>query len=207
MKCFFDNIDEFFTVKEQCAFCKSKLKTQFRNFSMMHDDIPVVVAEEKDGKFCFSMSYISHSITVDADVEIITKDNFINLYVPSKEKLDPKVKDYWVVKQVFENFGPHIELYCANKKCKRKYCIASDVFKCDVSVPESNQSKLSNPRLYMESFVVDKHWVQNDFIFKSTNIYSKDDPDLPPIRAKLLDLETMDEEKILTRVRTLVTFS
>lgn len=201
------NIDEFFAIKDRCVFCKSKLKSQFRNFSVMHDDIPVVVAKKVDDKFCFRIQYVSQGGSLDADVEINTGNNIINFFIPNKLEPDPRVQDFWFVKNIFEGFGPHIELYCNNKECKRKYYIASDVFKCEPMIPESNQFKLSRPQLYMESFSVNKFWVQNDWLFNSTNIYVRDNPDLGPIRVKLMDLESMDEEKLLTRIRTLVTFS
>lgn len=215
MKKNFINIEEFFGVKEQCVFCQSKLKIIFINFSRAADDIPIIKAKVKDGKFCFNMKHVTNSFELDAEIELDIKTNVLKFFIPNMKEADfTKVLDYWVAQQVFENLGPHVELYCSNRKCKMKYHICTDTFKLtrqglpeELATENSNAFKIKYVRLYMESFVLSQLWVQNDWLYNSTNIFPKNNPNAEPIKTGLLDLESMSTDKIINRIKTLVTFS
>lgn len=207
MKCYFENIEEFSKIRYRCVFCGAKLKVIFINFSRSSQHVPIIKSKEKEGKFEFHMTHTIPGLTLESDVEIDVKTNIVRFDSPSRKDRSTKSLDYYYIEQTFENLGPHVELYCSSKSCGLNYCISSDHFKCESIEDDPSSWRIRNVRLYMESFVVDKLWVQNDFIFNSTNIYPQANPDCDPIRAKLINLEGMSKDKIITRIKTLVTFS
>ncbi len=209
MKTHFKSVEEFFGVKERCVFCQSKLKIVFINFSRSVDNIPIIKAKVRENKFSFNLKHVSDSFELDVKTEIDIKTNVLKFSCTEENdpwKLDlEKDKDRQrLAQQVFENLGPHVELYCPNRKCKMKYHICSDIFKL---MRDEDQLKIKSIRLYMESFVLPKLWIQNDWIFSSTNIYSTVNLDADPLRTPLLDLESLGKIKIINRINTLVTFS
>jgi hypothetical protein len=207
MKCYFDSIEDFFKIKESCVFCGGKLEIIFINFSRSSNDVPIIKSKEKDGKFQFHMKHTTPGFELEANVEIDIRTNLVKFDLLNKEDRSTEILDCFLVQETFENLGPHIELYCPSRSCGLNYCISSDNFRCDSVPNEPSVWKIRSVRLYMESFVVDNLWVQNDWIFNSTNIYLRDNANTEPLRTKIMNLEGMGRDKIITRIKTLVTFS
>ena len=107
---------------------------------------------------------------------------------------------------IFEDMKPHIELYCPSKTCKMKYALQSDWFRCNRHMNDASYY-IRSFRLYIESFVVDNLLIHNDWLDQETLIYSKNNTRIDPIKTDILDLESMSKEKVITRIKTLVTFS
>jgi hypothetical protein len=202
----FQNIKEFIGVKDTCVFCRSKLKVVLTNFIKEPNGIPVLKAKVANEQFNFNIKHTTESYQIEADATIDIITNALQFKLISPIDLEQYALDYMVAKTAFENLKPHIELYCPNKKCKLKYHICSNIFA--MYAGDKVGTFIIKPlSLYMESFVVDKLWVQNDWTNNSTNIYSIDKANADPIRTSFIDLESMSKEKILTRIKTLVTFS
>jgi len=61
--------------------------------------------------------------------------------------------------------------------------------------------------LYMECFNMDNLWVQNDWISNHTYIYSENNVDAEPLKIPFINFESMDSCKLVSRIKTIVTFS
>lgn len=194
----FQSIAEFIKIREHCVFCSSKLKPVLTNF-ILGVSIPIINAKVLNNKFSFNLLCTKESFSISVNVTIDIHTNILQFSI-----LD--IEEYELAKTVFADYKPHVKLYCPSKKCKMKYNISSDVFRYDYT-SEPSQLKVRPFMLYMESFVLDRLWIQNDWINNYMNIYSQVHFNAAPIRADLLDLEEMGKEKIINRVRTLVTFS
>jgi len=203
----FQSIADFLKIKDQCVFCKSKMKNTLTNFTLGPDNIPLINAKSLDDRFLFEIGYVTGSYTLAASTSVDINTNILNFNLTTPVALNGYGIEYMMAKTVFENHKPHIELYCPNKKCKMKYGIQSDVFRIDRLDDSLSRFKIRPFILYMESFVLDKLWVQNDWINTCTYIYAQNNLNIEPIKVDLLNLEEMGKEKIINRVRTLVTFS
>ena len=109
--------------------------------------------------------------------------------------------------QAFSRLSPHIQIYCPNKKCKLNYYLSGDIIRCQRNY--ANSAWQVKPfLLFQETFSTETLWVQNDWIHLHTNIYPlHGSPHAEPIKVPLMDFKTIEKQKLLTRVKTLVTFS
>lgn len=203
----FQNIKEFIGVKDSCVFCHTKLKVVLTNFIKEPNGIPVLKAKIVDEHINFNIKHTTETYQIDADADIDIATNALEFKLISPVNLEQYALDYMVAKTAFENLKPHVELYCPNKKCKMKYHLCSNIFTMIGAGRHLGSFTIKPLSLYMESFVVDKLWVQNDWTNSSTNIYSIANSNADPIRTSIIDLESMNKEKIITRIKTLVTFS
>ena len=203
----FDNIDAFISHKDKCPFCQNKLRAALTNFVMSADTIPIIKCRIDNGQFHFNIKHTSHSFHISAEASINTQDNILQLQITTHIVLEQFAKDYIMAKSVFENMKPYIELYCPSRKCKMKYRMCSDIFVCLKIEGKYSSFKIKPFPVYMESFVTGDWWVHNDWINESTSIYNRNKTDSEPIRTGIINLESMGKEKVINRIKTLVTFS
>lgn len=200
----FSNIKEFMAVKENCPFCKTKLKIMLTNFVKGPDKIPILKAKLENDFFRFKIQHTSHTLQMSANVDLDTINNSLTFYLDSE---DPATLDWMIAKTVFENMKPYVELYCPSRKCKMKYYLSSSIITSSLMEGSTNYFIIKPVSLFMEAFVHNNLWVQNDWENHSINIYSINNYNSNPIKGPLLDLEAIGKEKILNKVRTLVIFS
>lgn len=202
MKRQFGRVEDFFDTRERCLFCSSPLKVVLTNYSASANHIPILTARPINGKFSFHLRHTTEKFDFDADAELDIRTN--NLFFSFKEEPDPYSRWQETAKKVFENLGPHLELACRNKQCKKEYTLSSERFVCDY---HGDFLRIKPFNLFAETFVTGKHWVMNDWISHKTIIFSQANIEAEPIKTGLLDSETMSGDKILNRVQMLVTFS
>lgn len=206
MKTKFENIKDFLSIKERCPFCNGKLKSIFINFSRQPNNIPRIKSEIDGDELSFVFTDVTAHHKIHVSIQIDMATNMMKISPLS----DDNVFDtnyFWLIESTFENLGPHMELYCPKKKCM-KYCLVSNTFKADCKEkPPGLLYKIKPVYLFYESFSTPNLWIQNEWSHARTNIYSKSNLDIEPLRTKLLDIEALGAEKVLTRVKTLVTFS
>lgn len=208
MKTHFKTIKDFLSIKEYCVFCGSKLKPIFINFSRL-GDVPRIKSEIDGDKFSFALTDITANHNLRVSIQIDMTNNMMNISpLPYDDVFD---KHDGLIISAFENLGPHMELYCSKKKCKMKYCLTSTFFKCESGMPDEvppgKVYRIKPFELLMESFSTPRLWVLNDWVGNRTNIYSRSNTDIDPIKTEMLDIEALGKDKVLTRIKTLVIFS
>lgn len=201
---------------EKCLFCKAKLKSRLTSFDCFpsDDQMPILNShiDDKEEISC-EISHTTPSYSLIAKVFIDIKLNTLALSVSKKDGvIEMPSIDKAVIKQVFLSTNPHIQLYCPKKDCPYDYTIASNIctlLKFPGIDKESTTSvyQISPCELSYESFVIDKFWVQNHFIFNKTYIYSLEQTDLNPITVALMSCKNKSEQSIINRVKTLIIFS
>jgi hypothetical protein len=213
----FPTIADFVRCKEKCFFCGTKLKCRLTNFiGFGTGGDPLISTPLEGNKFVFDLSHTTASYELKVKITINVETNIMTFLINASGTLDIDVRDtkelgmpnidMMVAKEVFADLRPYIQLYCPYKKCPYQYTVAGDIFK--FAPRRSEESYLILPfKLYYESFVDGKLWVQNDYIQAYTGIYSRVKENATPLIAQLMDFEAMGQKKLLMRVKTLVTFS
>jgi hypothetical protein len=197
-------IIDFLKCRESCFFCGSRLKCRLSNFIGIGDNtLPIINAPLKDSKFLFDISYTSPTFTIKAEGAIDSRTNAMIFIMKSFDTGTPNL-DETFVKQVFIDMKPHIQLYCPKKKCPYQYTVASNFFHAGTI----KHGWLILPfKMYYESFVLGNLWIQNDYANNCTNIHSRSKEQADPLIVPLQDFELMGKDKLVNRIRTLVTFS
>jgi hypothetical protein len=200
MKINFENIEEFINLKDRCIFCYLPLKPILTNFIGHENGIPVITSKLNDKNFVFRIKYDSPSKNINVIGNIDIKSNDVTFCVVPDHPFSAFTMLHQII-ETFEDLSPHVELRCVNKKCKNNYYISSSVFKV------IEDRKIRSFLLYMECFNVDRLWVQNDWISRNTYIYSENNVDAEPLKVPFINFQSMDACKLLTRIKTIVTFS
>ena len=211
-----DTIKDFIQVKQHCVFCKSPLRAILTNFEGLgKNGIPMLNAPVKDSKIVFNVSNTTAAYSLDAEGKLDIRTNalvfdlslfraFPSPYTLASDEPEGEPR----AREVFLGLKPHMQLYCASKACGREYAISSGVFTLQrLHGDRAFAWTVNRFRVWMETFVLDNLWVQNDWIRGTTNIYSRSNPNADAITVPLIDFESMTSTKLLTRVKTLVTFS
>ena len=198
-------IKDFLSVKGRCIFCQTALRKVLTNFiGIGKDGIPVLNTQIENDIINFNVDWTTDYYSIAAKGQLDINTNVLT-FTSDKEDATFLVADVRPL-DAFSKMKPHMELYCPNKKCKMKYTISSDVFVFTNSNSPGSSWKINTPSVWMETFIIGNLWVQNDWVYSKTNIYSRNNPDANPITVDLIDFESMSKEKLLTRIKTLVTF-
>ena len=204
----FNTIEDFVKCKETCVFCNTPLKVVVTNYvGVSGQGIPIINAPLKNDRFEFKIKHTTASFEVKADVFIFIQnntlifDNFNNF-----NSQTPSV-DERLVKQVFEDYGPHFELYCPSKKCGLGYFLAGWPLKIKKNHPVEGMWYIEPFSMFTENVRVGSYVVANNWETKLSSIYSRKNIDAKPIVVPMVDFSTMNKEKLITRIKTLVTFS
>ncbi len=202
----FDTIADFVKCKEKCVFCNTPLRAVITNYvGVSGQGIPIINAPLKESKFEFKIKHTTPSFEVKADVFVFIERNTL-IFDNFSDSDTPKV-DERLVKQVFEDFGPHFELYCPSKKCGLGYFIASWPIKLKKNHPVTGMWYVEPFSMFTENVRVGSYVVANNWETKQSCIYSRKNIDAKPIIVPMVDFATMGKEKLITRIKTLVTFS
>lgn len=202
----FESIAEFTKLRQECVFCKTPMRVHLTNFVGITDTgLAIINSHLKEGRFEFKIEHTTPSFKINAGVFIdvsnntLIFDNFTNGELPSI--------DEHVVKQTFEDYRPHVELYCPSKKCGLNYHLAGQPLRLKKVHPVAGMWTIQPFALYVEGVRVKNYVVHNDWHNKRTSIYSRNNEEARPIQVPLVDFTTMDKQKLITRIQTIVTFS
>jgi hypothetical protein len=202
----FSNILEFTKLRDKCFFCEGPLRASLTNYINPRDSgsLPVLDATISSGRFSFQVNHTTQSYDIKADGVIDITNNKLVFVLPADSEMP--FLDQHVAKQAFVELRPHIQLACNNRKCKYKYALSS--WGLDAKRPSDISAWEIQPlKLFYETFRSGNLIVQNDWLIETTYIYSRLNTEADPIRPGFIDFEAMGKEKLLTRIRTLVTFS
>ena len=202
----FESIAEFTKLRQECVFCKTPMRVHLTNFVGLTDTgLAIINAPLKDDRFDFKIEHTTPSFKINANVFIdintntLIFDNFTNGELPSI--------DEHVVKQTFEDYRPHVELYCPSRKCGLSYHLAGRPIRLVKVHPVAGMWTIQPFGLSLESARVKNYVIHNYWNNNKTFIYSRNNEEAKPIRAPLVDFTTMDKQKLITRIQTIVTFS
>jgi hypothetical protein len=202
----FESIAEFTELRQECVFCKTPMRVHLTNFiGITSTGLPIINAPLKDGKFEFKIEHTTPSFKINAGVFIdvnnntLIFDNFTNGELPSI--------DEHVVKQTFEDYRPLVELYCPSKKCGLSYHLAGLSIRLRKVHPVAGMWTIQPFGLSVEGARVKNYVIRNNLHSKTTFIYSRNNEEAKPILVPLVDFTTMDKQKLITRIQTIVTFS
>jgi len=209
MSNFYSNIADFLDCRKVCFFCGEPLCYRVTQFLGSFNELPVVSAPIKDDTVDFSFQHTTAIFDLQVKARINVNTNVLTFSVP--ENSDTPSIDNMLAKNVFLSLFPHVQLYC---KCKYSYTVVSEAFqvvepesKKYVTELESTEYVIKPLELFYESFVMGSLWIQNDYIWEKTNIYTRDNEGALPITYPLLDWNAMGQKKLLTRIKTLVVWS
>jgi len=202
----FESIVEFTQLRQECVFCKTPLRAHLTNFVGFNETgIAIIDAPLREGKFEFKIEHTTPSFKINANVFIDAKqntlifDNFTNGELPAI--------DEHVVKQTFEDYRPHVELYCPSRKCGLSYHLWGQSIRLKKTHHVAGIWAIQPFGLILEGARVKNYVVHNDWHNKKTFIYSRNNEEAKPIQTPLIDFTTMDKQKLITRIQTIVTFS
>jgi hypothetical protein len=200
----FASILEFTDFKKECVFCKKPLRIVLTNFVGLRDDgVPVIKSYLKDNKFQFTINHTTASFDIKADVAIDVETNVISFANFTNGEL-PAIDEY-LVKQTFEDYRPHIELYCSNAQCGLIYHLSSDWLRSTRST--TGTWNIIPFHLLLEGARVKSYIIHNYHNHSTTTIYSLRNTESGPLEVPRIDFSTMDKERLINRVQTLVIFS
>lgn len=191
----FSSLKDLIDYKLNCAFCHNKLIPILTNFTAISGGIPTLNCKYKNDFLNFDLKVSSAFINVDCQVNINCQNNEIKF---SNNFADKSV-------EAFEFIRPHLEMYCSKRVCGLKYYLSSDSLQCEKKGDFSYW--LKPPRLYFECFNVGKLWIQNDFQNNITNIFSNTTGLPIPIQMDMLELDTMNKDTVINKIKTQINFS
>lgn len=200
---------DFLSFKDHCVFCGSKLKPLLKSF-IKRQQQPMIKSKLVDDNFCFNIKNTNSTYSFDADISLDINTNIINFELNSPCNLENPLQDHLAVKNYFDILYLHLELYCPSRKCNMQYYLCTNLLSSQSQlevVGKKSSVKLKPNILFMEAFIVNKSWVQNLWENHELNIYSTDNIDSAPIKAPFMDLSVMNKERVINRIRTIVTFS
>lgn len=195
----FETVQEFTKFKEACFFCQEKLKVKLSSF---HGNPPRINAPLKNGELSFKLSHVTQEYELEAKGVLDIRTNALVFRTGG----DTPSIDNNLALEIFENQRPTIELYCTNSKCKYQYHICTSPLRC-ISAAKEKPWAVKHPRLWFEGYVEKNIVVHNDHLLGKTMIYVRNNEFADPITIPILDWEAMGKDKLLNRIKTLVTFS
>ena len=209
MKWFYPTIKDFCNIKENCIFCNKKLYPILKNYtSGPENKLPTLLAKCNKDSFSFKINYCSGYVTVKSDGYINSSTNTVSFGNINFES-DSGYNEDEALKFAFYSLNPHIELSCVNKECKYGYYISSTTFGCSELLVKSSPDemfKISSIGLAQEAFNLDKFFVVNTPGNK-TYIYSTRNIDKAPLEINKINFDSINKEKLFTKIRTSVSFS
>lgn len=206
----FDSILDFVGLRDRCLFCDRPLRVSLTNYLNPRENglLPMLDSDLfENNKFFFRIKHTTENYDIKADGTLDIVNNILSF----KEALGSHTPaiDQYMAQQAFTGMQPYIALSCNNYSCKNRYSLSSYSLSVMESYPNvpAHQWIISPLKLFLESFRVGHLIVQNNWISQTTHIHSFINENTVPLKVPFMDFESMDKEKLLTRVKTLVTFS
>lgn len=201
----FNSISDFIKLKDKCLFCEAPLRPRLCNFIGTHIDGLLILNEIIDSpRFKFEIRHTTQNYDIKANVTIDIITNKLVFTLPPNS--NTPYLDQFVAKRAFIELDPHIGLYCSNKKCKNSYALLSCFLQIE-KVPATVSWDISPLKLFIESFKTSRYVVENDWMKKETNIYIYNNVSIAPIKTPFINFETINKDKLINRIQTIVTFS
>lgn len=167
--------------------------------------IPIIKAYLKGNQFEFAIDHTTPEFRITADVIINAEKNVLLFDNYTNGELS--AIDEYLVRQTFEDYRPHIELYCSNQKCGLSYHMLGQWMRL-TKIPSVKGAWSIQPfGLMLEGIRIRNHVVHNDWDNKTTSIYSRNNEDAEPLQFPMVDFSAMDKERLINRIQTLITFS
>lgn len=195
----FETIQEFTKFRETCFFCQGELRVKLSSFC---GNPPRISAPLKSNELSFKLSHVTQEYELEAKGVVDIRTNALVFQTGGET---PTI-DNNLALEIFENQRPAIELYCPNRRCKYQYHVCTSPLRC-AGVKGDKAWKVKHPRLWFEAYVEKNIVVHNDHLLGKTMIYVRNNEFAEPITIPILDWEAMGKDKLLNRIKTLVTFS
>jgi hypothetical protein len=195
IKTYFNTIEDFIKIRDNCIFCNQKLDAILTTYSSIgppsnHGAILANINSKLvDDKFNFRIKYTSISQNVDTKGWIDIKNN-CHIDESSDEILS-----------LFADMMPHIDLQC--NKCKMNYYLSGASLRFD-------NPPLVNPFiLFAEGFNIGNLIILNTWNTQ-TNIYNKNNLTLltksPGIQLPFIPFDSINKDVLINKVQTYATF-
>jgi hypothetical protein len=201
----YGTIQDFIKIKEQCIFCFQPLSPILTNlFGHRAPSIPEIVSHLYNNQFQFRLKYDGDFSDFDVSATINIEDNRFSYYHGGYSNIrDGAVGD------VFTSMKPYVELVCENKECKMGYYLQSEFLWVE------RDNSIRSVGILSEAFVLDQWWISNNYNnltpYTCTSIFSRTHKIVgqanPPVICPRIDFEAISKEKLINKIRTIVTFS
>jgi len=204
-----DTIEDATKYQRKCIFCHSRLNISLAGLPKRSKDSNF---KSKYGirkkRFDFSFEHYSALGDLKADGWVDAANNFLVFDKPlSSDYLSPEDVFVSAVK-IFNDFWLRVQCYCPNRKCDRKYQFNTNTFHIH-NISCSPDKKCLIPKIYLlgETFVVGQYFVMNNLTTLKTEIYSTENMDAQPIILDPIDFSHLSAERLLNKIKTIITFS
>lgn len=202
----FKSIKDFATFKEECLFCQAKLDFVLTNwFGVNKPGLPLINSSLKEDHFTFKFKHNSPSSNINTKGDIDAVTNILTFQDPAKFPLTINNPISEMV-NVLEGLKPHVELQCNNKKCRMNYYVSSSAFSFK---QEPNKVTVKPFLALMECFLWNNLWIQSSYTEDTTMITmvtGSVQTDKTIVVPKL-NFQNLSKDKIINKIKTMVTFS
>jgi hypothetical protein len=197
------SVAEFLNIKKECFFCQHPLLSVVENFfdPQGGTEIPIISAPLANGKFIFQLQHNTDQFSIDVEITIDVKTNQLSF-----DPIKTSNLDRLLAKETLNQYDPHLESYCSNEKCNRKYYLSSDTFSLS-TINFSDSYAIAPLTMFLEYFCVENLGIFNDHRQGITLIYAAQNPQAPPLKLPLIDFDSFEPGKLLNRIKTIVVFS
>lgn len=209
----YDTIDKIIKYRDNCVFCGSKLRTSLTNSISFKDCLSTLNSNYKNGEFNFKIIYNSATSNLKAEAKVDATKNLLIFDKPIQGAYSDQSKSIQMrlcrqAAWVFDKLAAHIESYCPNQKCGLNYHFWSNMFNV-INTGDSNFTEYLIAPVYLstECFTIDGFFVQNDLTRNKTNIYSISGVEKNPVVADLIPFDTLDKDKISSKIKMITIFS
>lgn len=142
----------------------------------------------------------------DTIITVDPKENTMVIDLADALKRDLPEIDVYDYQEFFLDDPPQLENICTNKKCKSEYYLMS-LLQLDRTPKVQGGLTIRPIDLLLEGFRTGNYTVMTDYELKHTKIYSARKTEADPIVLPMMDFSNMSKDRIINRVKTLVTFS
>jgi len=207
----FQSITEFVNFRKNCIFCQRPLRVSLNNFLGI-DGVTSIDSVLVGRYFNFTMEYSSRytnyktkvAVNIDADQSTLLFD-----YKPDTkgDKVDVAIGEY-EVKERFEDLNPLLVSECTSQECGMGYYLCSNALKLPWCLSTVEKIwKIGDFHVLIEGFKTKSSVIQNDMVRGETMIYSAERETDPLIVFPMIDFKSMNKERLINRIQTIVTFS
>lgn len=206
----FNSIEECLTEKK-CVFCNNSLKIKLSNNSSIFcfgaNNLSIFNTNFINNNIIFNFSYTTIVINTIINGSIDVTNNKITLNSSDENLL------YRDLIAIFESFQPCLKFFCENKECNMRYLLVSNILYCERANYKtgyysnfSDYTRIIPFSISIEICSIDKYLIQNDFgpdVTSIINSYNYSTIHLP----YLISFNSMDKDKLVNRIKTIITFS